>query len=84
MAGALQQLRQDAELLEYHLQSLSVSGRRKFRQIDVALATARSKLDECGTFDEAVSWLDTSEVRAVLNNPALLQRALQMPGDASP
>lgn len=79
--GALQQLRQDAELLEYHLQSLSCSSRRKFGQIDVALATARSKIDECGTFDEAVSWLDRSEVRAVLNNPALLQRALQMPQD---
>jgi membrane glycosyltransferase len=79
--GALQQLRQDAELLEYHLQSLSCSSRRKFGQIDVALATARSKIDECGTFDEAVSWLDRSEVRALLSNPALLQRALQMPQD---
>ncbi len=79
-AGALQQLRRDTELLNYHFHSLSRTGRRKLGQIDVALATAR-KIDECESFDEAVTWLDSSEVRAVLNEPSVLQRVLQMPGD---
>jgi len=79
MPGALQQLRQDVQLLKYHLDSLSHANHRKFGDIDVPLATARTKIEECERFDEAVTWLDRSEVRAVLNNPAVLQRVLQMP-----
>ena len=78
VTGALQQLRQDAELLEYHLDSLPHVGHRKFGSIDVALATARAKIEQCEKFDEAVSWLDKSEIRAVLNNAAVLQRALEL------
>ena len=81
MAGALQELRQDAELLKYHLGSLSHACRRKFGQVDVPLATARTKIDECERFDEAVTWLDRSEVRALLSEPSALQRVLQMPRD---
>jgi membrane glycosyltransferase len=81
MAGALQQLRQDAGLLKYHLDSLSHAGRRKYGPIDEPLATARTKIDACERFDEAVTWLDSSEVRALLNDPSALQRVLQMPGD---
>jgi membrane glycosyltransferase len=80
-AGALQQLRQDAQLLKYHLDSLSHASRRKFGHIDVPLATARTKIEECERFDEAVTWLDRAEVRAVLNNSAVLQLVLQMRGD---
>lgn len=83
MAGALQQFRQDGELLDYHLRSLSPAHGRKFGKVDVALATARTKVEECESFDEAVAWLDRSEMRAVLNNPALLQRLVQMPADAT-
>ncbi|HZV04047.1 MAG TPA: glucans biosynthesis glucosyltransferase MdoH [Gemmataceae bacterium] len=79
MAGALQQLRQDAELLQYHLHSLSHVSRPKSGQIDVPLATARAKIEECTSFEEAISWLDRVESRAVLNNPESLRRILQMP-----
>jgi membrane glycosyltransferase len=81
IAGALQQLRRDAELLNHHLGSLSHAGRRKFGQVDVPLATARTKIDECECFEEAVTWLDRSEVRALLGDPSALQRVLQMPRD---
>jgi len=79
VTGALQQLRQDAELLEYHLDSLPPASHRKWGPIDVPLATARAKIEQCETFDEAVSWLDRSEVRAVLNNDAVLQRVVELP-----
>jgi membrane glycosyltransferase len=76
--GALQQLRDDAELLKSHLESLPRESHRKFGRVDVALATARAKIEQCESFDEAVSWLDKSEVRAVLNNAAVLQRVLEL------
>jgi membrane glycosyltransferase len=79
--GALEQLRQNAELLSRHLASLPQVGRSRSGQIDVALATARAKIEECGSFEEAVAWLDRQEVRAVLNNPAILRRILQMQDD---
>jgi membrane glycosyltransferase len=80
MTAALQQLRQDAGLLNYHLASLSHASRPKSGQIDVPLATARAKIEECTSFEEALAWLDRQEIRAVLNNPAILGRILQMPG----
>jgi membrane glycosyltransferase len=79
MTGALQQLRQDTGLLNYHLVSLSHVSRPKLGWIDVPLATARAKIEECTSFEEAVAWLDRQESRAVLNNPVILQRILQMP-----
>ena len=78
LAGALQQLRTDAELLECHLDSLPGDDHRKFGKVDVALATARAKVEQCDTFDDAVGWLDEPEVRAVLNNRALLQRVVEL------
>jgi membrane glycosyltransferase len=76
--GALQQLRQDAGLLKCHLDSIPLEGRRKFGRVDVALATARAKIDQCESFDEVASWLDKSEIRAVLNNAAALQRVVDL------
>jgi membrane glycosyltransferase len=78
MTGALQQLRKDAEMLKYHLELLPRVIHLKSRQVDVPLATARAKIEQCETFDEAVSWLDKSEIRAVLNNTAVLQRVLEL------
>ena len=78
LAGALRQLRQDGELLECHLDSVPRESHRKLGRIDVPLATARAKIEQCETFDEAVSWLDKSEVRAVLNNGAVLQRVVEL------
>src|SRR5262249_58703834 len=70
MAGALQQLRQDDELLRHHLDSLPYASRRKFGPVDVPLATARTKIEESEGFDQATNWLDKSKVRAVLGNAA--------------
>jgi len=78
LTGALQQLRQDPELLECHLDSVPRERRRKLGPIDVPFATARAKIEQCETFDEAVSWLDKSEVRAVLNNGPVLQRVVEL------
>jgi membrane glycosyltransferase len=80
MTGALQQLRQDDALLNRHLASLSPASRTKSGQVDVALATARAKIQECDSFEEAVAWLDRDEVRAVLTNPPALRQVMQMPG----
>ena len=79
VTGALKELRQNPELLNYHLNSLPPASSLKSRQIDVSLATARAKIEECNSFEEAVAWLDKQEIRAILNNPAILLRILQMP-----
>ncbi|SHN80665.1 glucans biosynthesis glucosyltransferase MdoH [Bradyrhizobium erythrophlei] len=78
VTGALQQLRQDAEMLKYHLNLLPRISHLKLRQIDVPLATARAKIDQCETFEEAVDWLDKTEIRAVLNNAVALQCVLEL------
>jgi membrane glycosyltransferase len=78
VSGALQQLRQDDELRKYHLDSLPGVSRRKLGLVDVPLATARTKIEQCDDFDEVVSWLDRSETRAVLGDAAVLQRVLEM------
>jgi membrane glycosyltransferase len=80
MTGALQQLRQNAELLSYHLASLPAASRPRSGQVDVPLATAHAKIEECDSFEEALAWLDKQEGHAVLNNPTILRRILQMPG----
>jgi membrane glycosyltransferase len=79
MTGALEQLRQDTGLLNYHLVSLSRVNRPESRHIDVPLSTARAKIEGCTSFEEAVAWLDRQESHAVLNNPVILRRILQMP-----
>jgi len=73
---ALRRLRQNPELLASHLNALPQKPSHKFEQIDVHLATARAKIERCETFEDAVKWLDTSEVRAVLNDRSLLRCAL--------
>lgn len=78
-AGALHQLSHDPELLGDHLSSLSLARPRRFAPINVPLATARAKVEECETFEDAAAWLDKSELRAVLGHPTLLQRLLEMP-----
>jgi membrane glycosyltransferase len=79
MTGALQQLRQDTGLLNYHLVSLSHVSGPKSGHVDVPLAIARAKIEGCTSFEEAVAWLDRQESHAVLNNPVILRRILQMP-----
>ena len=47
-------------------------------RVDVALATARAKLDLCETFAEAEGWLDKAETRALLGDRELLARTLAL------
>ncbi|WP_407112499.1 glucans biosynthesis glucosyltransferase MdoH [Bradyrhizobium sp. LMG 9283] len=79
MAGALRQLSQDSELLREHLGSLSLPSPRRFGPVDVPLATATVKVGACETLEDAVAWLDKSELRAILGHPALLERVLALP-----
>lgn len=79
MAGALHQLGGDPELRAEHLRSLSLASPRKFGPVHVPLATARTKIEECKSFEDAAAWLDKAELRAVLGHPTLLQRILEMP-----
>ncbi|MBU6458536.1 MAG: glucan biosynthesis glucosyltransferase H, partial [Bradyrhizobium sp.] len=76
--GALQQLREDPELLRHHLDSVPRESHRKLGEIVVPLATAHAKIEQSGTFDEAVGWLDKAEIRAVLGNAATLRRILEL------
>src|SRR5690348_15676111 len=56
MAGALQELRQNTALLTAHLDSLSPARRPRSGQVNVALAVARAKIEECDSFDDAAAW----------------------------
>ena len=76
LRSALHELREDADLLERHLDSLPNKQHCKFGPVDVPLATARAKIEQCETFDEAVGWLDKSEVRALLNDGKVLDSVL--------
>jgi membrane glycosyltransferase len=79
LAGALHQLSRDPELLAAHLSSLSLPSSRKFGPVQVPLATARAKVEDCENFEDAAAWLDKAELRAVLGDPTLLKRVLDMP-----
>ncbi|HET7887587.1 MAG TPA: glucans biosynthesis glucosyltransferase MdoH [Bradyrhizobium sp.] len=78
VTGALRQLRDDAELRKWHLASLPYEPHSKLGRIDVALATARAKIEQCEMFDDAMTWLDKSEIRAVLNDATTLQTVLKL------
>jgi membrane glycosyltransferase len=77
-APALRRLREDAELRELHLSHLAPAAVRKGGKIDAALATARAKIAECATLDDAIGWLDVRETRALLGDPETLRRALAL------
>ena len=76
--GALQRLRQNPELLANHLNTLPQKPSHKFQPIDVHLATARVKVERCETFEDAVKWLDQSEVRAILSDGPVLQGVIDL------
>jgi membrane glycosyltransferase len=78
-ADALTRLRDDARLLQSHVSALAAPTPRKSGKIDVALATARAKIEACETFAEIVGWLDKKETRALLGDRGLLERALRAP-----
>jgi membrane glycosyltransferase len=76
---ALTRLREDASLRFDHIASLPKSAARKGGAINVALATARAKIDLCEEFADVVAWLDKRETRALLGDRRLLSRALSLP-----
>ena len=79
MPGALRQLKRDPKLLGAHLDSLPLASPRRFGPIDVHLATATAKVEECESLEDAATWLDKRELLAVLGHPTLLRRVLEMP-----
>jgi membrane glycosyltransferase len=79
LAGALRQLGRDPELRAAHLGSQSLASPRRFGPIDVSLATASAKVEQCESLDDVVVWLDKREIRAVLEHPTLLKRILALP-----
>jgi membrane glycosyltransferase len=79
MAGALRHLRRAPELLKEHLGSLSPAKPRRFGSVDVPLATATAKVEQCENLDDVAAWLDKPELRAVLEHPMLLKRVLELP-----
>ena len=80
VGSALVDLRNDRELLEDHLANLPDDKQRTRGQIDPHLAVARAKIEDAENFEEALSFLTTREIMAVLNSFAVLQTVLAMPG----
>ena len=75
---ALARLRDDRQLREEHVANIPPRVAGKRGRIDVALATARVKLDECDTFADLADWLDARETRALLGDRDLLTRGLDL------
>src|SRR5438552_2609053 len=68
----LLELRSDPRLLEAHLMNLPRNGRRNRGQINLHLATARAKIEDEETLDEALGYLTSREEFAVLGSPSIL------------
>lgn len=79
MPGALRQLSRNPELLSEHLESLSPPRPPRFGPVNVPLATATAKVEECESLEDADAWLDRSELHALLGHPSLLARVLRLP-----
>jgi membrane glycosyltransferase len=75
---ALAELSEDHELLEDHLANLA-DVKRVRGQIDSHLAIARAKIEDAENFEEAMTFLTTREVMAVLNSSAVLRVLCAMP-----
>jgi membrane glycosyltransferase len=79
VACPLLALKNDADLLDAHLISLSGRRPRSRGQVDPHLAIARAKIEDAETFDEAVGYLTERETFAVLNSPTTLKMMCGMP-----
>jgi membrane glycosyltransferase len=75
----LWELRNDPGLFAAHLKSLSVSIPRIRGQVDPHLAVARAKIEDAENFGEAVGYLSSREIFAVLNSQPILQTLLELP-----
>jgi membrane glycosyltransferase len=81
-ASPVHELRNDPGLLSAHLMSLSVKPRNR-GQIDPHLAIARAKIEDAESFDEALGYLSSREIFAVLNSPTILRALVELPAAAS-
>jgi membrane glycosyltransferase len=78
LSDPLSELRANHELRTNHLASIATQPPRARGQVDPQLAVARAKMEDARTFDEAVSFLNTSETMAVLNDRSILEQLLDM------
>jgi membrane glycosyltransferase len=76
---ALTRLREDMRLRARHFGNMRAAKLKRGDKVDVALATARAKIDGCDTFADARGWLDARETRALLGDRDLLTRTLALP-----
>lgn len=79
MVPALVELDENPELLEAHLANLPQEKQRIRGQVDPNLVIARAKIEDAETFEEALSFLTTREVMAVLNSAGALRAAVEKP-----
>lgn len=74
----LMALRKSEQLYRVHLGSLADTRSTARGQIDPCLATARAKIDEARTFEEAREFLSTREVFAILQDRKTLKTIIEM------
>jgi membrane glycosyltransferase len=79
VGNPLRELRQDARLLQAHLDNLPAATGRIRGQVDPHLAIARAKIEDATRFDEALEFLSPREILAVLNSPAVLTVLFELP-----
>jgi membrane glycosyltransferase len=79
VACPLRTLRDDPTLRETHLNNLPVQSNRIRGRIDPHLAIARAKIEDARSFDEAVGFLSSREIFAVLGSPGTLQTLFELP-----
>ncbi|MDB5582582.1 MAG: glucans biosynthesis glucosyltransferase [Bradyrhizobium sp.] len=79
----LLELRNDACLLEAHLDNLPVNGKRARGQVNPHLAIARAKIEDAENLEEALQFLIPRETFAVLNSRAVLGTLFELPVKSS-
>jgi membrane glycosyltransferase len=82
VAGPLQELRNNPDLLKAHLNNLSARPRNR-GQIDSHLAIARAKIEDARSFEEALNYLSSREIFSVLNSQTNLEAVLELSTTAS-
>lgn len=77
------ELRNDAGLLEAHLDNLPADDKRPRGQVNPHLAIARAKIEDARSLEEALEFLNSRETFAVLNSRAALQTLFELPVKSS-
>lgn len=74
---ALVALREDPELLAFHVAQLPPPRAARPDTVDVHLAVGRARADVSETFEEAAAHLSSREVFSILNDDSALSTVLQ-------